>query len=148
VTIDLDHLQDHHKAPASMESITQLMQGSGLPLPPDYLAFLKFSNGWDGLLGVEPGWCVIWPADEVLESHEALDLATEIPGFWAFGSNGAGELLAFNTQVAHPWPVVMIPYISLDPKEALPVASSFAELVSQMGIDMDADVSMPSLPPE
>src|SRR4051794_23741397 len=82
--------------PASPAVLRDLASASPIALPEEYLALLGFSNGGEGNLGVEPGWFVLWPAEEVLVSNREFGVPELLPGFFGFGSNGGGELLAFD----------------------------------------------------
>ena len=102
-------------------------------LPQSYFDQLAASNGGEGDLGVEPGWIAFWPAEEVLESNAAYSLAEFLPGFFGFGSNGGGELLAFDVRAQEPYPIVMVPFIPLEAREAVQIARSFEELREFIG---------------
>ena len=41
---------------ASTEAIQDLVSKCAIELPGKYLEFLRYSNGGEGELGVEPGW--------------------------------------------------------------------------------------------
>jgi hypothetical protein len=118
---------------ANPHSLRQLRAEAPHPLPASYLAFLAFSNGGEGPLAVTPGWFVIWPAEEVLESNQGYKVDKELPGFFGFGSNGGGELLAFDTRSPQPWKIVIVPFIPLQERYALVVAESFEQFVKAMG---------------
>jgi hypothetical protein len=115
--------------PASSDVIQSLLSASGLDLPEEYLAFLQLNNGGEGDLGIEPGWFQLWPAEYVIESNKQAWL----PGFFGFGSNGGGELLAFDTREQPPWKVYMIPFGTLEEADSILVAESFAAFTRAMG---------------
>jgi hypothetical protein len=119
--------------PASAEVIGKLISESRLKLPEDYLAFLLQSNGGEGELGIQPGWFRIWQAEEVIQAGLEYEVPKYAPGLFAFGGNGGGELLAFDTRCGIPWPVVALPCIGMDAGEAMPVAAHFKDFVAQMG---------------
>jgi hypothetical protein len=122
--------------PASPHEIAALLHESALPLPAEYIAFLRESNGGEGNLDVEPGWCQLWPAAEVIAHNASYDVQAELPGFLAFGSSGAGQLLAFDGRGQRPFPVVAVPYVALGPEEASPVAADFTSFVRLLGRPM------------
>ena len=95
---------------------------------------MRESNGGEGDLGVEPGWVSIWPAQAVLESNGSYPIATHLPGFFGFASNGAGELLAFDMRGDQQWPIVMVPFIPMNPAEVVEIAASFEELRVLFGV--------------
>jgi len=121
--------------PASHDTIENLVVKSGLQLPKDYLDFLRLSNGGEGELPVDPFWFQIWPVDEVLEHNEGYRVKQHLPGFFVFGSNGGGEMLAFNIREHGSWPVYMIPFIPMDESDAKKVAPDFLSFAEMLGIE-------------
>ena len=123
-------------APSGAEeaAIQKLIATAGLALPPEYIEYLHITNGGVGDLGVEPGWFVLWPAEQVVEQNEGYGVRKYVPGFFGIGSNGGGELLAFDARSEPPWPVVMIPFVPLDEAEACQVAPNFESFVRLMGV--------------
>ncbi len=110
-----------------------------LTLPESYLTLLAFSNGPAGPLGIRPGWFQIWPAEQVLELNKGYGVPDCIPGFFGFGGNGGGELFAFKIQSKQPHPIVMIPYVTMDEREAIVIAPSFGELINFMGVERNVE---------
>lgn len=83
----------HPEPPAAPDALEVLLLGSGLNLPQDYLRFLRCSNGGEGELGVHPGWFSLWPAEEVLELNQSIEVQKWLPGFFGFGSNGGRRIV-------------------------------------------------------
>jgi hypothetical protein len=125
-------------SPAEESCVASLSGAFGKPLPQDFLTFLKLSNGGEGELGVWPGWFIIWAAETVPERNKAYEVADRYPGFVAFGSNGGGEMLAFDLRCAGTCPIVALPFIGLDVEEAMPVAPDFSAFVKQLGRESSA----------
>ena len=125
--------------PASESAIQALVEQSGVDLPQDYLAFLRFSNGGDGHIGIEPGWFQIWPAEEVVETNQFFELEEELPGFFAFGGNGGGELFAFDMRGPQPWPIVMVPRTPLEAEFAVKIADDFLAFADAIGRELKDD---------
>ena len=119
--------------PADEAAVAALAAAAPVPLPPEFLALLRFADGGEGELGAEPGWFALWPAAAVLEWNAGYRLSDWLPGFFGFGSNGGGELLALDCRGPEPWPVVMVPFIPLEADSAEPVAGSFGEFVRLLG---------------
>lgn len=124
-------------APASRHLVEALRASAPISLPDFYLEQLLISNGGEGDLGVEPGWIVFWPAEEVIERNAGYDVPSNVPGFFGFGSNGGGELLAFDARGAQPFPIVMIPFIPMEEGEAVRIADSFSELQTKIGVSSE-----------
>ena len=102
-------------------------------LPAEYLALLAFSDGAGGMLKVDPGWFQMWLAREVIEMNKGYGVSEFIPGFFGFGSNGSGELLAFDVRTPPPYSIYMIPFIPMEEEEALFVADDFASFLEMTG---------------
>jgi hypothetical protein len=119
--------------PAATDAIQDLVSGCAIDLPDEYIEFLRFSNGGEGELGVDPGWFQIWPAEQVIQLNEGYKVTENIPGYFAFGSNGAGEMLVFDARSEQPWSVAMIPFIHMQSYEAKIIAPDFEAFVRQMG---------------
>jgi hypothetical protein len=118
--------------PAPVEVIAQLKNKSGLTLPEDYTNFLKLTNGGEGALDIMPLNFHLWPAEDVLELNEGYSVDDYIPGYFAIGSSGGGECLAFNTREDPPWKVYRIPFIPMEEKYAELVADSFSNLLEHV----------------
>jgi hypothetical protein len=125
------------KPPCSDEAVQRLIESATVELPPEYVAYLQVSNGGGGDIGVEPGLLYFWRAEEVAENNDRYEVQQNVPGFFAFGSSGGGEMFAFDTRGPKPWPVVIIPFIPMDAKEAIQIAPDFATLRRSFGIRLD-----------
>lgn len=123
------------RPPGAPSSVISLLASSApIVLPREHLELLRLHDGGEGELGAEPGWFCLWPASDVLASNREYQLPEYLPGFFGFGSNGGGELLALDCRGEPPWPVVMVPFIPLDAAEARPVADDFAGFVRLLGV--------------
>lgn len=76
------------KPPASEDVLRQLRANCAFTLPPAYLDLLRFSNGGEGDISIEPDWCCLWAAEEVIENNKDYEVSEHLPGFFGFGSNG------------------------------------------------------------
>jgi hypothetical protein len=114
--------------PASAPEV-EALRASRPTLSVDYLAFLTLSNGGEGELGLEPGWFHLWSAREVLSLNADYQVESFLPGFFALGSNGGDEMLAFNPAGA----IVTVPFIPMDAADAREIASSFTLFVRAFG---------------
>jgi hypothetical protein len=119
--------------PAKPESIENLVANAGKDLPSEYLALLRYSDGGEGSLDIGPGWLQLWSSEEVLQHNQGYKIEEYIPEFFAFGSSGGGELLAFDMRFGKPWKVVMIPFIPMSAKEAIVIAKDFEEFILAIG---------------
>jgi hypothetical protein len=84
--------------------------------------------GKEGSLTVEPGWFQLWPPEQVEGWNREYCVHEFAPGFVGFGSNGGGELFAFDASGR----VVMLPMIGMSPQTATLVANSWSEFVQKI----------------
>ncbi len=119
--------------PATETAIQQLVKGAGVELPNDYLDFLGKSDGGEGELGVKPGWIKLWPAKEVIAANQDYCVAEFLPGFFAFGTSGGGEMFAFDFRQPKTMSVVVVPFVPMEAVDAVRVSRSFSELAMQFG---------------
>jgi hypothetical protein len=80
-----------------------------------------------GGLSVAPWGFDLWPFDELEEINKGYETQKCVPGFWGFGSNGAGELFAFD----QAGQIFMIPFIPMDAKSAVKIADSWMDFQSK-----------------
>lgn len=99
-------------------------------LPADYVEFLRAGDGAEGSLGVEPGWIQLWDAKAVTTLNVSYSVSEFLSDFVGIGTNGGGELIAFDRR---SWRVFMIPLIPMDPKEAVEIAPDFVSLAREFG---------------
>ncbi|MFZ6689964.1 SMI1/KNR4 family protein [Undibacterium sp. SXout11W] len=95
-------------------------------IPAAYEKFLKDFGGFEGLTydDAEPGYVVLWPLEELSANNADIQMEELAPGYLAFGGDGGGEVLAFDSVGA----VFKLPMIGLDVQEAIRIADDFSEL--------------------
>lgn len=77
-----------------------------------YLAHVRLSKkGGEGEIDLQPGYCILWPVEAVFINGSDYQVTDYAPGFLAFGSNGGGELFAFDMREPGKAPVVILPGI-------------------------------------
>jgi len=123
------------REPAKPETIQNLIDYATDELPKEYLALLRYSDGGEGKLNLETGWFMLWSSAEVIELNKGYEIDKNLPGYFGFGSNGGGELLAFDMESGRPWKIVMIPFIPMSAKEAEVIANNFEEFIKAIGRD-------------
>jgi hypothetical protein len=98
-----------------------------LQLPKDYLSYLEAGGSDSGFTEGDPGYFQLW----ALKEGEALNRDYKVddfaPGFIGFGSDGGGEMLAFDGSGA----VFMIPFVGDGVEDAKKIANTWSEIVSR-----------------
>lgn len=99
-----------------------------LQLPKDYLSYVEAGGSDSCFTEGDPGYFQLWAVEE----REALNRDYKVdefaPGFIGFGSDGGGELLAFDSSGA----VFMIPFIGDGVEDAKKIANAWSEIVSRI----------------
>jgi hypothetical protein len=111
--------------PAPESALAALAEGCDFELPGEYLAFLRYSNGGQGSMCLEPWYFQLQPAETVLDYNRGYQVERFLPGFFAIGSNGGGEMLAIRKDRGSPCPVFMIPFIPMAADDAVEIAFDF-----------------------
>ena len=62
------------------------------------VAQVREDDGADGDLAVEPEWIALWRRRRDRVMTRAIECVSSVPACLGFGSNGGGELLAFDTR--------------------------------------------------
>lgn len=84
--------------------------------------------GLEEVKGIDPELeFQIWQVDELDEANADYEVAEFIPGYYAIGSDGGGEMLAIELASAQ---VFRIPFIPMDASERILVAESLNDLSS------------------
>ncbi len=79
--------------PFQGEAVTEV---NGIPLPEQYLAFMKQHNGGEGDLGET--WFVLYPLEELQQINDDYEVQKYLPGRVLIGSNGGGEFYGIDSR--------------------------------------------------
>ena len=102
-------------------------RSSGRKLPTEFKDFLLVGNGGEGFVGKE--YVILWSTKEIGPFNVEYQVPTYAPGFLFFASNGGGEGFAFDFRSGVP-SIVMMPWVGMDPAEAIPLSSGFNDFLS------------------
>lgn len=117
---------------ASVDALERLRSVAPSVLPLEYYQLLAGSNGGEGELP-DPFFTLCLDPAETASDLEQIEMFADIaPGLFVFGSDGGGQLFAFDTRGEAPLPIVS--FDGVDPDASLcRVADSFAELLTLIG---------------
>ncbi|MGO9469770.1 MAG: SMI1/KNR4 family protein [Isosphaeraceae bacterium] len=63
-------------------------------LPLSYVEFIETNNGWEGDLGEEIGYVILWDTETIQERWGDYEMTGYLSDRWfPFGSNGGDEML-------------------------------------------------------
>jgi SMI1 / KNR4 family (SUKH-1) len=117
------------RPPAAPEQIAAFSTASGLTLPLDYTAFLKQTNGGEGLVGPN-AYLILFAVHELASLNKAYQVEDYVPGLLVFGSDGGGEAFAFNTR--NNMRVVRVPFVGMDTSTVEPLADTFTTFIEYL----------------
>jgi len=98
-------------------------------LPRTYLRFIAACNGARGKIPYETGYIEFWPLERVLEKNREHGVERSLSGFFAFGSDGAGELFLFDLRKEDGAAVCSVSAQSPSPAAVAPITKSFSEFL-------------------
>lgn len=99
-----------------------------IPLPNDYIAYIEAKGVSEEFTEGLPGYLALWHPDEIEANNKDFQVETYAPGFLGFGTDGGGELLAFDASGA----VFMLPLIGMEPRYANRIADSWHEVAQRI----------------
>ena len=97
-------------------------------LPPQYLEFIETTKVVECFTSDEPGYIQFWRVDELDKINADVETELNAPDYFGFGSNGGGEMIAFDKAGA----VFKLPFIGMETQYAIRIADSFDELVQRL----------------
>jgi hypothetical protein len=118
--------------PVSAADLAALAEWSPAPLPAEYVAALRVSDGGHATRSAYPTYLRFWPARTVIEYNRDYEVQRWVPGLIGFGDDGGPTFLAFDTRRGPPYSVVVVPFASMEFAAAEIIAGNFAEFVGQL----------------
>ena len=83
-----------------------------IAVPPEYIAYVEEGGSAEAFTDGLPGYFELLHPHEIEEKNSELDVARHVPGFIGFGTDGGGQLLAFDATGA----VFMLPLVGMEPQ--------------------------------
>ncbi|WP_279208522.1 SMI1/KNR4 family protein [Stenotrophomonas indicatrix] len=120
--------------PAEASAVDGLSTPLGVALPESYIEFLRAHDGGEGFIG--DNYVIFWKAEEVVDFNREYEVETYAPGIFLFASDGGGEAYGFDTLDA-VMPIVRVPFIGMDRKHAISVASDLPDLFARLADEND-----------
>lgn len=115
-------------AAASPEAIQAAEQQLAVAFPDDYREWLLSTNGTEAWFG--EFFVMLYSLDNVVAVTRAAEAEDRLPGFVAIGSDGGGEMFAFDFRQSPP-SIVMVNIVCAGWHEGLLQASSFTDFMAQ-----------------
>ena len=101
-------------------------------LPPAYVDYIETHKGWEGYLSGGDEYVVLWDKEDIAEYYAGYEMSKNLnPRWFAFGSNGGGEMLCFDLESRTDC-VYMLPFIGMSNETAILAHESFYDLAKQI----------------
>lgn len=139
--MDPNALALDRNSPATPVEIAALTGWCSVPLPPDYLNFLRFSNGGQLTSSTYPRCRRLWSIRDVLGNNRDYEIARWVPGYIGIGDDGGEVVIGFDTRTGLPYPVVVIPFAPMEWVAAVTVATDFDTFLCQAAPTGDANTA-------
>lgn len=121
--------------PATDAEINDLVNATPISLSPSYLTLLRATNGGETFVGDADSddafYLVLWHSADVVTCNDDYEVTSLAPNHFAIGTNGAGELLAFDRRRSDD-ALFMLPAIGLADDAAILLAPSFAHVLLRL----------------
>ena len=118
---------------ASQPHITELKSALPFEPPAEYIEFLRYSNGGEGELALDPLWFQLFDVTFAIQLWRDDYCRRVYPDLFFFGSNGGLESIAFDMHCPKPWPIIMVDCIAgLD--SARHISHSIEEFIERIGL--------------
>jgi SMI1 / KNR4 family (SUKH-1) len=97
-------------------------------LPRGYVDFIEVNNGWEGDLGEESGYLMLWKREAIQEFYDNYEMKEFLSDHWfPFGSNGGGEMLCFDLDSGTDR-VLLMPFVGMDDEDVMLAYHSFEDI--------------------
>ncbi|MDR3637833.1 MAG: SMI1/KNR4 family protein [Isosphaeraceae bacterium] len=97
-------------------------------LPSSYIEYIEANNGWEGFLTGNDEYVVLWDKEAIAEHYDSYKMREYLDQRWfAFGSNGGGELLCFDLSSGID-SVYWLPFIEMSDEQPILRHKSFKDL--------------------
>jgi hypothetical protein len=118
------------KPGAPIDYLKEVERKLRVSLPLEYVDFIIKSNGAEGCVGPS-SYLMLWPIEEIVSLNEAYEVDKFAPGLVLFGSDGGDMAYAFDTR-PRAMPIVAVPFIGMDIKEAKLCAYTFIKFLEYL----------------
>ncbi|MFI5316280.1 MAG: SMI1/KNR4 family protein [Myxococcota bacterium] len=109
--------------------VKQFQEHAPPNLPRTYARFMEACNGARGKIPYDTGYIEFFALETVLAQNGAHRIEQTLPGFFAFGSDGADELYVFDLRKEDGAPVCSVSAKAPSVSGVSPITNSFSEFL-------------------
>ncbi len=114
---------------ATLDLVKQFQHDAPPNVPRTYLRFMQACNGARGKIPYDTGFIELWPLERVLDQNREYGIDCELPGYFAFGTDGADEIFVFDLRKEDGAPVCAVQAKSAGSTKVTPLTNSFSEFL-------------------
>jgi len=118
---------------ASDSELAKLIRALPFDPPSEYIELLRFSNGGEGELALEPLWFQLFDVEFALQLWHDPAFRVNYPNLFFFGSNGGLESIAFDITQLQPWHILMVDCIA-GMKSARRISENIGSFIQSLGL--------------
>jgi len=101
-------------------------------LPPTYIDYIETHNSWEGFLSGDEEYVILWDKEAIQQNYTGYEMNEYLnPRWFAFGSNGGGEMLCFDLD-SQSDAVYMLPFIGMSDETPILAHESFRDLAKRI----------------
>jgi hypothetical protein len=119
---------DRDPAPNPVQ-VKQFQEHAPQNLPRTYLRFLESCSSARGKIPYDTGYIEFFAAEAALDQNQKHHVVENLPGFFAFGWDGADELYVFDLRSEDGAPVCCVSTKSTSVTEVSRITNSFSEFL-------------------
>ena len=119
---------------AGEDAVSRLSAVAPILLPASYLTLLRYSNGGEGPLPVDPWNFCLDTAESAADTEQNGLMKECFPNLFVIGTSGGGEAIALDASVPAPHPVVQFDMTNCNLTESVRrLAPDFDALLDMIG---------------
>jgi hypothetical protein len=126
------HFKWERREPADREALDNFRAAAPSNLPNTYLKFMRATDGGSGEGPFHAGWVELWPVGEAIARNDEFGISDGLPGFFAFGSDGAGRVFVFDIRQEDGAAVCSVSAEKVEPGEVDELTGSFSEFLQRI----------------
>ena len=114
---------------ASPDLVKQFQDHAPPNLPRTYLRFMQACNGARGKIPYDTGFIEFWPLEGAIARNREYGVGRDLPGFFAFGTDGEDELYLFDLRKDDGAPVCSVSTKEPTAGKVTRLTNSFSEFL-------------------
>ena len=103
-------------------------------LPVKYIHFMRQTDGAKGDIPYDSGYIEIWPLEDAIGNQAGYGMQDNLPGFFAFASDGKDRIFVFDLRAADGAPVLSADAGTPGKADLEEIAPSFSQFLEHIAL--------------